>query len=207
MENEIETFELKDLKKYLKQKKIYMFLGNSKKEQYSSSTELSNTIKSIAKKLEKNAVVFYFGELSDNDNLDIGYVINELSVRRNDIEIILINHTNLEEYPKFVSKLFKLDIKTTKKRGLNSNTSKPLGTTKFWYYINKTSKIEKIYILGGDSVVFDEYKLAKELEINIDYFPIKRKFNDDGKTIIKKNAPVSEKVGPTYEILQQTVTE
>ena len=92
-----------------------MFLGNSKKEQYSSSTELSNTIKSIAKKLEKNAVVFYFGELSDSDNLDIGYVINELSVRRNDIEIILINHTNLEEYPKFVSKLFKLDIKTTKK--------------------------------------------------------------------------------------------
>ena len=141
MENEIETFELKDLKKYLKNKKIYMFLGNSKKEQYSSLTELSIYIKSISKKLEKNSTVFYFGELPDQDNLDIGYVIKELSVRRNDLEIILINHTDIQDYPSFVSKLFKLDIKTTKKKGLNSNTKKPLGTTKFWFDINKTIKI------------------------------------------------------------------
>lgn len=206
MENEIETLELKDLKKYLKNKKIYMFLGNSKKEQYSSTTELSNTIKSISKKLEKNAIVFYFGEEPDVDNLDIGFVINELSVRRNDLEIILINHNDMQEYPVFVSKIYNLDIKTTKKRGLNSNTDKPLGTTKFWFDINKTSKIEKIFILGGDSVVFDEYNLATELEITTEYFPIKRKFNEDGKSIIKKNAPISEKVGPTYEILEQTVT-
>ena len=206
MENEIETLELKDLKKYLKNKKIYMFLGNSKKEQYSSTTELSNTIKSISKKIEKNAIVFYFGEEPDVDNLDIGFVINELSVRRNDLEIILINHNDMQEYPVFVSKIYNLDIKTTKKRGLNSNTDKPLGTTKFWFDINKTSKIEKIFILGGDSVVFDEYNLATELEITTEYFPIKRKFNEDGKSIIKKNAPISEKVGPTYEILEQTVT-
>lgn len=206
MENEIETLELKDLKKYLKNKKIYMFLGNSKKEQYSSTTELSNTIKSISKKLEKNAIVFYFGEEPDVDNLDIGFVINELSVRREDLEIILINHNDIQEYPVFVSKIYNLDIKTTKKRGLNSNTDKPLGTTKFWFDINKTSKIEKIFILGGDSVVFDEYNLATELEITTEYFPIKRKFNEDGKSIIKKNAPISEKVGPTYEILEQTVT-
>ena len=69
-----------------------MFLGNSKKEQYSSTTELSNTIKSISKKLEKNAIVFYFGEEPDVDNLDIGFVINELYIRRDDLEIILINH-------------------------------------------------------------------------------------------------------------------
>jgi len=206
MENEIETLELKDLKKYHKNKKIYMFLGNSKKEQYSSTTELSNTIKSISKKIEKNAIVFYFGEEPDVDNLDIGFVINELSVRREDLEIILINHNDMQEYPVFVSKIYNLDIKTTKKRGLNSNTDKPLGTTKFWFDINKTIKIEKIFILGGDSVVFDEYNLAKELEITTEYFPIKRKFNDDGKTIVKKNAPISEKVGPTYEILEQTET-
>jgi len=207
MENEIETLELKDLKKYLKNKKIYMFLGNSKKEQYSSTTELSNTIKSISKKLEKNAIVFYFGEEPDVDNLDIGFVINELYIRRDDLEIILINHNDMQDYPIFVSKIYNLDIKTTKKRGFNSNTDKPLGTTKFWFDINKTTKIEKIFILGGDSVVFDEYNLAKELEITTEYFPIKRKFNDDGKSIIKKNAPISEKVGPTYQIIELTTTE
>lgn len=202
MENKIETFELKDLKKYLKNKKIYMFLGNSKREQYSSTTELSNAIKSISKKIEKNAIIFYFGELPDQENLDIGYVIQELSIKRQDLEIILINHTEIEDYPNFVSKLFNLNIKTTKKRGFNNNTDKPLGTTKFWFDINKITKIEKIFIFGGDSIVFDEYKLAKELDITTEYFPIKRKFNDDGKTIIKKNAPISEKVGPTYEILE-----
>lgn len=202
MENKIETFELKDLKKYLKNKKIYMFLGNSKREQYSSTTELSNAIKSISKKIEKNAIIFYFGELPDQENLDIGYVIQELSIKRQDLEIILINHTEIEDYPNFVSKLFNLNIKTTKKRGFNNNTDKPLGTTKFWFDINKITKIEKIFILGGDSIVFDEYKLAKELDITTEYFPIKRKFNDDGKTIIKKNAPISEKVGPTYVILE-----
>jgi hypothetical protein len=207
MENEIETLELKDLKKYLKNKKIYMFLGNSKKEQYSSTTELSNTIKSISKKLEKNAIVFYFGEEPDVDNLDIGFVINELSVRREDLEIILINHNDMQDYPIFVSKIYNLNIKTTKKRGLNSNTDKPLGTTKFWFDINKTTKIEKIFILGGDSVVFDEYNLATELEITTEYFPIKRKFNEDGKSIIKKNAPIYEKVGPTYQIIELTTTE
>tara|TARA_B000000477_G_scaffold52176_2_gene43880 strand:- start:48969 stop:49592 length:624 start_codon:yes stop_codon:yes gene_type:complete len=207
MEKEIETFELKELKKYLKNKKIYMFLGNSKKEQYSSLTELNNVIKSVSKKLEKNACVFYFGELPDQENIDIGYVIQELSIRRPDLEIILINHTEIEHYPNFVSKLFNLNIKTTKKRGLNSNTNKPLGTTKFWFDINKTNKIDKIYILGGDYVVLEEYKLSKELEIDTEYFPIKRKFNDDGKTIIKKNAPIPDKVGPTYEISELTITK
>ena len=202
MENKIETFELKDLKKYLKNKKIYMFLGNSKREQYYSTTEVSNAIKSISKKIEKNAIIFYFGEVTDKENLDIVYVIQELSIKRQDLEIILINHTEIEDYPNFVSKLFNLNIKTTKKRGFNNNTDKPLGTTKFWFDINKITKIEKIFIFGGDSIVFDEYKLAKELDITTEYFPIKRKFNDDGKTIIKKNAPISEKVGPTYEILE-----
>lgn len=198
---EIETFELKELKKYLKNKKIYIFLGNSKTEQYASLTELNNAIKTIAKNIEKNAIIFYFGEIPDYDNLDIGYVIKELYNKRNDLEIIFINHTDIDYYPDFVSKLFILDIKTTKKRGVNNNTKKPLGTTKFWADINKTTKIDKIYILGGDFITIDEYKLSQELEIETEYFPVKRKFNSDGKTIIKKNASTSEKVGPTYNIL------
>ena len=204
---EIENLELKELKKYLKNKKVYIMLGNTNKEQYASASDVKNTIKTLAKTIEKNSIFLYFGEVIHEDNLDIGYAINELQIRRSDLEFILIKHEENDYVPDFVSKLFCLEIKTTKKRGLNSNTKKPLGTTKFWFDINKTTKIEKIFILGGDNVVLEEYKLAKELEIPCDYFPVKRKFNEDGKTIIKKNAPISEKVGPTYQILQSENNE
>lgn len=204
---EIENLELKELKKYLKNKKVYIMLGNTNKEQYASASDVKNTIKTLAKTIEKNSIFLYFGEVMHEDNLDIGYAINELQIRRSDLEFILIKHEENDYVPEFVSKLFCLEIKTTKKRGLNSNTKKPLGTTKFWFDINKTTKIEKIFILGGDNVVLEEYKLAKELEIPCDYFPVKRKFNEDGKTIIKKNAPISEKVGPTYQILQSENSE
>lgn len=204
---EIENLELKELKKYLKNKKVYIMLGNTNKEQYASASDVKNTIKTLAKTIEKNSIFLYFGEVIHEDNLDIGYAINELQIRRSDLEFILIKHEENDYVPDFVSKLFCLEIKTTKKRGLNSNTKKPLGTTKFWFDINKTTKIEKIFILGGDNVVLEEYKLAKELEIPCDYFPVKRKFNEDGKTIIKKNAPISEKVGPTYQILQSENSE
>jgi len=204
---EIENLELKELKKYLKNKKVYIMLGNTNKEQYASASDVKNTIKTLAKTIEKNSIFLYFGEVMHEDNLDIGYAINELQIRRSDLEFILIKHEENDYVPDFVSKLFCLEIKTTKKRGLNSNTKKPLGTTKFWFDINKTTKIEKIFILGGDNVVLEEYKLAKELEIPCDYFPVKRKFNEDGKTIIKKNAPISEKVGPTYQILQSENSE
>jgi NAD kinase len=204
---EIENLELKELKKYLKNKKVYIMLGNTNKEQYASASDVKNTIKTLAKTIEKNSIFLYFGEVMHEDNLDIGYAINELQIRRSDLEFILIKHEENDYVPEFVSKLFCFEIKTTKKRGLNSNTKKPLGTTKFWFDINKTTKIEKIFILGGDNVVLEEYKLAKELEIPCDYFPVKRKFNEDGKTIIKKNAPISEKVGPTYQILQSENSE
>jgi hypothetical protein len=204
---EIENLELKELKKYLKNKKVYIMLGNTNKEQYASVSDVKNTIKTLTKTIEKNSIFLYFGEVINEDNIDIAYAINELQIRRKDLEFILIKHEEDDYIPEFVSKLFCLEIKTTKKRGLNSNTKKPLGTTKFWFDINKTIKIEKLFILGGDNVVFDEYKLAKELEIQCDYFPLKRKFNEDGKTIIKKNAPISEKVGPTYQILQNENSE
>ena len=41
------------------------------------------------------------------------------------------------------------------------------------------------------------------MEINYKYYPLKRKFNNDGKTIIKKSASISDKVGPTF-ILNKT---
>ena len=200
---DIEVFDLKLLKKYIKNKKLYLVFGNDYLQQYASLTELNNTIKKLSKEFIKDSIVFYFGEKSDIDNPDIGYVMEELYNRRNDLDFIMIEHEQTECYPKFINKVFKLDIKTTKKRGVNNNTKKPLGLTKFWIDINKTTEIDTIYILGGNEIIMEEMELIKEMEINYKYYPLKRKFNNDGKTIIKKSASVSDKIGPTF-ILNNT---
>ena len=200
---DIEVFDLKLLKKYIKNKNIHFIFGNDHLQQYASLTELNNTIKKMSKEFSKDSIVFYFGEKSDIDNPDIGYIMEELYNRRNDLDFIMIEQETTESYPKFINKVFKLDIKTSKKRGVNNNTKKPLGLTKFWIDINKTTEIDTIYILGGNEIIMEEMELIKEMEINYKYYPLKRKFNNDGKTIIKKSASLSDKVGPTF-ILNKT---
>tara|TARA_Y100000389_G_scaffold94032_1_gene90679 strand:+ start:639 stop:1259 length:621 start_codon:yes stop_codon:yes gene_type:complete len=200
---DIEVFDLKLLKKYIKNKKLYLVFGNDYLQQYASLTELNNTIKKMSKEISKDSIIFYFGEKSDIDNPDIGYVMEELYNRRNDLDFIMIEQEKNESYPKFINKVFKLDIKTTKKRGVNNNNKKPLGITKFWTDINKSTEIDTIYILGGNEIIMEEMELIKELDINYKYYPLKRKFNNDGKTIIKKSASINDKVGPTF-ILNKT---
>ena len=90
--------------------------------------------------------------------------------------------------------------KNKKTRGTNSNNSKPLGATKVWYNLNKIQQFEHIFILNGDKVTLEEFTLLKELNIPYTYFLLKRKFNDDGKTLLKKNASLSEKIGLSYVI-------
>ena len=195
--------DLKFLKKYVKNKKIYIVLGNDYKNQYGSILEVNNLIKNISKKLEKDSIIYYFGEKSDRENPDIGYVISEIKNRRKDIEIIMLGIENTEEFieiPEFVSKVLWNNIKTTKKRGINNNTKKPLGLTKIWRDLNNSQKIDNIYILGGDDITLEEYTIAKELDINTEYYQIKRKFLGDGKSLIKKNSSNEEKFGITYTL-------
>lgn len=197
------NIDFKFLKKYVKNKKIYMILGNDDKNQYGSITEINNLIKNISKKLEKDSIIYYFGEKSDKENPDIGYVISEIKNRRKDIEIIMLGIENNEEFiqiPDFVSKVLWNNIKTTKKRGINNNSKKPIGLTKIWENLNKNEKIDNIYILGGDEITVEEYTIAKELDINTEYYPIKRKFLGDGKSLIKRNSSNEEKFGITYTL-------
>ena len=51
--------DLKYLKKYIKNKNIYMFWGFDKNDQYSSLKELNAIIKNIAKELANNSIIFY----------------------------------------------------------------------------------------------------------------------------------------------------
>jgi len=196
----MEELELKTLKKYIKNKIIYMFFGFDKKDQYSSLTELNNHIKNISKDLEKNSIIYYFGELPNKEKPDIDYIVSEIKKKRNDIEIIMltlddINNSDIPE--DFISKILKIQVKTSKKRGVNNNSRKPLGLTKLWFDLNKIQKIEKIFILGGNSITLEEVDVAKELDLKIQYYPIKRKFLGDSKTTIKKNNTYEEKIGVT----------
>jgi len=197
----MEELELKTLKKYIKNKIIYMFFGFDKNDQYSSLTELNNHIKNISKDLKKNSIIYYFGQLPDKEKPDIDYIVSEIKKKRNDIEIIMltfddINNSDILE--DFISKILKVQVKTSKKRGVNNNSRKPLGLTKLWFDLNKIQKIEKIFILGGNSITLEEVDVAKELDLNIEYYPIKRKFLGDSKTTIKKNNTYEEKIGVTY---------
>lgn len=197
----MEELELKTLKKYIKNKIIYMFFGFDKNDQYSSLTELNNHIKNILKDLEKNSIIYYFGELPNKEKPDIDYIISEIKKKRNDIEIIMLTFDNINnsDIPEdFISKILKVPVKTSKKRGVNNNSRKPLGLTKLWFDLNKIQKIEKIFILGGNSITLEEVDVAKELDLNIQYYPIKRKFIGDSKTTIKKNTTYEEKIGVTY---------
>ena len=196
----MDEIELNFLKKYIKNKKIYMVLGFDEKDQYNSITELNNIIKNISKELAQSSIIFYFGELPNKDKPDIGYVISEIKKKKNDIEIIMLTLENDEdniELPFFVSKKLNIHVKTTKKRGVNNN-KKPLGLTKLWSDLNKIQQIEKLFILGGNNITLEEYNIAKDLELNIQYYPTKRKFLGDSKTSIKKNSKFEEKIGATY---------
>ena len=178
-----------------------MFFGFDKNDQYSSLTDLNNHIKNISKDLEKNSIIYYFGELPNKEKPDIDYIISEIKKKRNDIEIIMltfddINNSDIPE--DFISKILKVQVKTSKKRGVNNNSRKPLGLTKLWFDLNKIQKIEKIFILGGNSITLEEVDVANELDLNIEYYPIKRKFLGDSKTTIKKNNTYEEKIGVTY---------
>jgi hypothetical protein len=200
----MEELELKTLKKYIKNKKnIYMFFGFDKNDQYSSLTELNTFIKNISKDLKQNSIIYYFGdqELPSKEKPDIDYVISEIKNRRTDIELIMLAYDNINDSDipvNIISKILKIPVKTPKKRGVNNNSRKPLGLTKLWFDLNKIQKIEKIFILGGNDITLEEVNIAKELELNIEYYPIKRKFLGDSKTTIKKNATHEEKLGVTY---------
>ena len=67
----MEELELKTLKKYIKNKIIYIFFCFDKNDQYSSLTEVNNHIKNISKELEKNSIIYYFGELPNKEKPDI----------------------------------------------------------------------------------------------------------------------------------------
>lgn len=199
-----EVLDSKLLKKFLKDKNIYLIFGNDTINQYQSITELSNYIKLIIKDLTDKCVLLYFGEDYTKENLCIGYVFNEIKNKLKNINIIYIKDDQINDsnIPPFVTHIYNVTLKNKQNRGITNNNQKikPIGLTKIWYDINKINKIDTIYILSGNNITVQEYDLAKSLDITIKYCAIKRKYLDDGKTLVKKNASDDDKIGPTNHL-------
>jgi hypothetical protein len=201
--------DLKSLKKFVKDKNVIMFLGNDESDQYSSSGEVKNIIKYLNKNIEKNAVLLHFGELHKEGQLDLGHIFNEVASKRSDIEVVSILQSELKDkitIPEYVSKILWHDNyyskNKDKKRGftVNNGSKKPIAGTKVWYDLHKVKDIMCIYLIGGSTDYYDEYKFGKDLDIEIEFYPIKRKFKGDGKTLVKKSGSREDKYGPSAEI-------
>ena len=85
--------------------------------------------------------------------------------------------------------------------GVDENGS-PLSNTKIWYDLhnkNKDINISKVFILGGGPITLEEFRLIKSLNIPFQYYPVERKYNGDGETLITANDDIKIKKGDTYE--------
>ena len=159
--------------------------------------------------MEKNAILLHFGELHKEGQLDLGYIFKEIANKRKDIEIISILQSELKEQidiPEYVSKILwhnnyhNKNKEKTRGISINNGTKKPVAGTKIWYELNKTKQITRIYLIGGSEYYYEEYNLAKDLDIEIEFYPIKRKYKGDGATLIKKNGSREDKYGLSSEI-------
>ena len=194
----------KDLKKYIKHKDIYMILGHDINNQFSNLVELNKVIKKINKLIKKNSILLYFGDISDIDNPNIGLVFDELYVKRDDIEIIMIQIDKDKEIDielsDFVSKvMWHNKYPRTKKTIYNGIiNNKPVSNTLIWYELAQIEKFKNIFVLGGNNLTIDEINLANTLEIPYIYYPLKRKYLGDGKTLVSKKLSFEDKIGPTH---------
>ena len=61
--------------------------------------------------------------------------------------------------------------------------------------------IKKVFIFSGGLVTLDEYKLIQKLNIPYEYFPVERKFKGDSVTKIGPNTSKKNKIGVTWNII------
>jgi hypothetical protein len=197
----------KELKKYIKNKNIYMILGHDINNQFSNLIELNKVINKINKLINKNSILLYFGDISDIDNANIGLVFDELYVKRDDIEIIMIQIDKDKEIdielPDFVSKVMWHNKYPRSKKTIYNGiiNDKPVSNTLIWYELAQIEKFKNIFVLGGNNLTIDEINLANSLEIPYIYYALKRKYLGDGKTLISKKLSLEDKIGPTCILL------
>jgi len=190
-----------ELVKLLKNKNIFMMIGNGAKNQFRYISKIKVYIKKILKTISQGSVFLYFGDTANKKNPDVGYLFKILHEMRPDILIYMIQIDAAKSWgvPEFVSSVY-WHKKYTKKSCMwgGVKDGKPCSNTEKWIRINDRVGITKVFIFGGGLITLDEFGLIKKHNISYEYFPVERKYLGDKKSRVTNNMTLKKKVGITY---------
>jgi len=187
--------------KELKNKQIFMLIGNGSKNQFRYLNNLKQTVKKLLKNVPKLSNFLYFGDGSNKKKPDVGYAFQLISELRPDINIYMVQISEAKSWgvPTFVKDVYWHNDYTKQCKWGGIHNGKPCSNTKKWVNVHKRAKINKVFILGGGKITLDEYSLIKKAKIEYEYFEIERRYLGDGKTKIKDSDTKSKKIGITYK--------
>tara|TARA_B100000161_G_C33468421_1_gene376832 strand:+ start:279 stop:875 length:597 start_codon:yes stop_codon:yes gene_type:complete len=190
-----------ELIKELKGDNIYMLIGNGSKNQFRYLSDLKKVLKKILKNIPKKSNFLYFGDGANKKKPDVGYAFQLISEMRPDIKIYMIQISEAKSWgvPKFVKNVYWHNDYTKQCKWGGIYNGKPCSNTKKWLSVNKRTKINKVFILGGGKITLDEFTLIKKANIDYEYFDIERRYLGDGKTKVKDNNTKANKIGITYK--------
>jgi hypothetical protein len=186
----------------IKDKDVYMMLGNGNKNQFKDIQKVKHIVKNIIKTCSHNSVFLYFGDPPNEKKPDIGLLFKLLHFYNPVIKIYMIQISKAKSWgvPDFVSGVYWHNDYTKQCEWGGIIDGKPCSNTKKWVSLNKRIKggIKKVFIFGGGQITLDEYKLIQKLNIPYEYFPVERKFKGDGITKINPNTTRINKIGVTW---------
>lgn len=197
----MKNLSFNDLTKSMKNKEIYMLIGNGSKNQFRDLRKINGIINSILKNIPQKSVFLYFGDYPNKAKPDVGYLFKLINQKRPDIIINMIQIAEAKSWgvPDFVNNVYWHNDYTKKCKWGGLLNNEPCSNTKKWISVHKRNKINKVFILGGGEITLQEYGLIKKHKIDYQYFPVERKYKGDGKTKINDNHTKSQKIGVTYK--------
>lgn len=211
--NERKEIDYDTLVSELKNEKVYIMYGFGDKSMFADLDALRNRIKKIAEKCS-NSVFLYFGDVVNENKPDIGYAYQLLQEYNPTIRLYMIQISIAKNWGVSnklnISRIFwhdgHLDKYTDNEGkelcvygGYNQNTDQPCSNTKIWTKLIKSGiKIRKAFILGGGPITAKEIRLMIALKVSICFYPFRRKFIGDGKTLVPDKPTKEEAYGDTY---------
>ena len=134
------------LLKNIKDKNIFMFIGNGSKNQFKTLRETDKKLKSVLKTIPKDSILLYFGDGANRKKPDVGYLFEQTHKLRPDIKIFMIQISYAKNWgvPSFVTDVYWHNDYPKKQMwgGINKN-KKPVSNTKKWINLNKKNPIKK----------------------------------------------------------------
>tara|TARA_B110000967_G_C18851551_1_gene544903 strand:+ start:572 stop:1177 length:606 start_codon:yes stop_codon:yes gene_type:complete len=192
------------LVKELKNKNVYMLIGNGSSNQFRDMRKVKGILKKVLTTVERDSYFLYFGDSVEKDKPSVGYLFELISKLRKDITIVMIQITKAKGYgiPKFVKKVYWHNDYVLKKRWGGLINNKPCSNTKKWVSLNNklTKGIRKIFIFGGGKITLEEFKVIKRLKIDYQYFAVERKYNKKEK--VTSSDSMRNRIGETYKKIE-----